>query len=207
VTGAGGGVGTALLTLLRHAGVRSYGVASQQKHDTLRALGAIPLDRQGPPLDVLVRRIEPHGVDFVFDTIGGAGIRPCLRALRPQGMLVACGFMGVPGKFAIASMAFQLLLGARLRGRRAAFYGITRQYRNNPGPLRHDLPKIFELIGRGEIAPVIARTFDLLAAREALALLATGKVQGKLVLTRQAPPPVFQPRAAAGLVAASVAAT
>ena len=129
VTGAGGGVGTALLELLRHAGVRSYGVASPEKHDTLRALGAIALDRHQGTVDSLIKQIEPRGVDVVFDAIGGDNIVPCLRALRHGGMLVAYGFMGVPGRLAIASMAFHLLIGARLRGKKAAFYGITRQYR------------------------------------------------------------------------------
>ncbi len=53
----------------------------------------------------------------------------------------------------------------------------------------------------------VARTFDLLAAREALALLATGMVKGKLVLTRRAPFPVGKPRPAPAFVPASVAAT
>ena len=188
VTGAGGGVGTALLELLRHAGVRTYGVANLQKHHTLRALGAIPLDRRAAPVDQLVRVLEPRGVDVAFDAIGGASIVPCLRALRPGGMLVAYGFMGVPGKLAIASMVFHLLVGARLRGKKASFYGITRQYRKDPSQLLSDLPKIFELIGSEQISPVIARTFDLLDAREALALLATGRVAGKLVLTRATAP-------------------
>jgi NADPH2:quinone reductase len=206
VTGAGGGVGTALLALLRHAGVNTYGVASARKHATLRTLGAIAIDRSDPPFDKQLLRLKASGVDYVFDTIGGTNIVPCLRSLRPGGLLVACGFMGVPGKLAVASMVFQLLIGARLRGRRAAFYGITRQYRKDPGPLLEDLPKIFKLIGQKDIAPVVARTFDLLEAREALALLATGSVQGKLVLTRSAMPaarapiPPIPPIAPAALV-------
>ena len=54
----------------------------------------------------------------------------------------------------------------------------------DPSQLREDLPKIFQLIGREEISPLIAATFDLLEARQALLLLATGRVEGKLVLTR-----------------------
>src|ERR1035438_422395 len=44
VTGAAGGVGTAALQLLRLAGVKTYGAASASKHDTLRSLGATPID-------------------------------------------------------------------------------------------------------------------------------------------------------------------
>ena len=45
-----------------------------------------------------------------------------------------------------------------------------------------DLPKIFGLLAEKKIDPMIARTFPLLEAREALALLASGAVSGKLVL-------------------------
>ena len=44
VTGAAGGVGTAALQLLRLAGAKTYGAASESKHDTLRSLGATPID-------------------------------------------------------------------------------------------------------------------------------------------------------------------
>jgi NADPH:quinone reductase-like Zn-dependent oxidoreductase len=41
---------------------------------------------------------------------------------------------------------------------------------------------IFALLADKKIAPVIARTFPLLEARSALELLATGTVEGKIVL-------------------------
>src|ERR1700722_8643222 len=49
VTGAGGGVGTALLQLLGLAGVKTYGAASAKKHRLVASLGATPGDyRLGP---------------------------------------------------------------------------------------------------------------------------------------------------------------
>jgi len=59
VTGAAGGVGTAVLQLLRLAGVRTYGAASRAKHDAIRALGATPIDYRQGRLDRLVRSFEP----------------------------------------------------------------------------------------------------------------------------------------------------
>src|SRR5271170_6676062 len=59
VTGAAGGVGTAALQLLRLAGVKSYGAASASKHETLRSLGAIPIDYRAGRIDRLVRALEP----------------------------------------------------------------------------------------------------------------------------------------------------
>jgi NADPH:quinone reductase-like Zn-dependent oxidoreductase len=183
VTGAAGGVGTALLQLLRLEGVKTYGAASTPKHATVQNLGATPLDYRAAPIDHLVRAVEPRGVDYVFDAIGGANIGLCIGATRRGGMVVGYGFMSVAGKLATAAMFFNLLVGARLRGRRGTFYGITLLYRKDPAPLREDLPKVFALVAEKKIDPLVAATFPLLEARRALRLLAKGAVEGKIVLT------------------------
>src|SRR5271170_2390398 len=62
VTAAAGGVGTAALQLLRLAGVKTYGAASASKHETLRSLGATPIDYRAGSLDRLTRAVESAGV-------------------------------------------------------------------------------------------------------------------------------------------------
>jgi NADPH:quinone reductase len=183
VTGAAGGVGTAALQLLRVAGVKSYGAASAGKHVILRSLGAIPIDYRGGRIDRLMRALEPEGVDYVFDAVGGANIGPCIGALRRGGMVVGFGFMGAPGIFSKVSMFLNLFVGARLRGRRGDFYGISALYKKDPKPLREDLPKIFALLAEKKIDPLVSHTFGLLEARKAIELIATGSVEGKIVLT------------------------
>jgi len=155
---------------------------SVSKHATVRALGAIPIDYRAGRLDQLVRALEPGGVDRVFDAIGGPLIGPCIGALRLRGQLVAYGFMAAQGPLAIAAMFANLLLGSRLRGRRGNFYGITTLYRKTRAPFREDLAKIFGLLADKKIDPLVTRTFPLLDARQALALLAAGSVAGKIVL-------------------------
>ena len=182
VTGAAGGVGTAVLQLLRLVGVKTYGAASSGKHATVRALGAVPIDYRAGRLDRLVRALEPNGVDLAFDGVGGPRIGSCIGALRRGGHLVAYGFMAASGPLAIVAMFANIFIGSRLRGRRGSFYGITALYRKDPTPLLEDLPKIFVLLADHKIAPVIAKTFPLLDARGALALLAAGTVEGKIVL-------------------------
>jgi NADPH:quinone reductase-like Zn-dependent oxidoreductase len=183
VTGAAGGVGTAALQLLRLAGVKTYGAAAARKHEIVRTLGATPIDYRIGPIDRLVRALEPAGVDCVFDAIGGTNIGPCIGALRRGGMLVGFGFMGAGGMLSQLAMFANIFLGARLRGRVGKFYGITMLYRKNPQPLREDLLKIFALLGAKKIDPLINHTFGLLEARQALELLASGSVKGKIVLT------------------------
>jgi len=183
VTGAAGGVGTAAVQVLRLAGVKTYGAASASKHAILRSLGATPIDYRAGPLDRLTRALEPKGVDYVFDAVGGTNISPCIGALLRGGMVVGFGFMGAPGMLSKLAMFSNLFIGARLRGRRGTFYGITALYRKDPQPLREDLPKIFSLLAEKKIDPLVNRTFPLLEARQALELLAAGSVEGKIVLT------------------------
>jgi NADPH2:quinone reductase len=183
VTGAAGGVGTAALQLLRLAGVKTYGAASAPKHDTLRSLGATPIDYRAGAIDVLTRALEPQGVDYVFDAVGGANIGPCIGALRRGGTLVGFGFMGSSTQLSQLVMFANIFVGARLRGRHGKFYGITLLYREDPKPLREDLLKIFSLLGEGRIDPLVNRTFPLLNTRKALEFLASGSVEGKIVLT------------------------
>jgi NADPH:quinone reductase len=183
VTGAAGGVGTATLQLLRLAGVKTYGAASAKKHETVRKLGATPIDYRAGRLDRLTRNLKPQGVDHVFDAVGGANIGLCIGAARRGGTVVGYGFMGVGGTLATLAMFVNLFVGARLRGRRGTFYGITLLYRKDPRPLREDLPKIFALVAEKKIDPLISITFPLLAAGKAIELLATGSVEGKIVLT------------------------
>ena len=183
VTGAAGGVGTAALQLLRLAGVKAYGAASEKKHAILRTLGAVPIDYRSGRLDRLARAMEPEGVDFVFDAVGGANIGLCIGALRRGGLVVGFGFMGAPGVLSKVAMFFNLFVGARMRGCRGDFYGISARYKKDPRPLREDLPKIFALLAEKKIDSLVTRTFALLEARQAIELVAGGSVEGKIVLT------------------------
>jgi NADPH:quinone reductase len=182
VTAAGGGVGTALLQLLRLAGVTAYGAASPSKHDLVRELGGIPLDYRTAPVDQLVRAFERGGVDIAFDALGGHSIAACLRAVRRGGTVIGYGFVAAESGAAKLKMFFDVFIGARLRGRRGAFYGISLLYRKDPAPFLEDLPKIFALVARGKIKPVIAEVMPLAEVKGALEMLASGHVAGKIVL-------------------------
>jgi NADPH2:quinone reductase len=183
VTGAAGGVGTAALQILRLAGVKTYGAASAKKHETVRKLGAIPIDYRAGRLDRLVRELEPGGVDCVFDAVGGANVGLCIRATRRGGTVVGYGFMGVKGTAATLRMFANLLVGARVRGRRGRFYGITMLYRKDPKPLREDLSKIFAQIAEKKLDPLVSVTLPLVEARAAMEMLVAGAAEGKIVLT------------------------
>jgi NADPH2:quinone reductase len=186
VTGASGGVGSAVLELLRLAGVNAIGAASPARHGLIRSLGATPIDGRGAPLPPQVRAIVPAGVDVAFDGLGGRFVGQCVSATRRGGSIVAYGFSGAqregkPDYIATARGALSLLCGARLRGRHAHFYGITKLYRDDPQPFREDLSILLALCGAGQLKPKIHLRLPLLAASEAGALLERGGIEGKIV--------------------------
>jgi NADPH2:quinone reductase len=187
VTGANGGVGQALIELLRIRGVEVLGAAGGRAHDLVRSLGATPIEGRTAPLDEGVRRVRPEGVDVAFDGLGARHFAAAVRATRKGGLAVAYGFTGAMknGKVALGGVLrtfWSLYVGARLAGRRAEFYGITAIYRKDPGPFREDLPKLFALLAEGKLRPRIAEKLPLLGARGANERLEAGGVDGKLVL-------------------------
>lgn len=187
VTGANGGVGTALIELLVLRGVRVIASASRNKHALLRSLGAEPVAAREGPIDAHVRAIVPEGVDLAYDAIGGKEIEECVRATKKGGHVVGYGFMGTmvngkPSNWLTARMFFTLYVGARLRGRKAHFYGITALYRKDPAPFREDLPKLVRLVAEGKLRPKIAERLPLLEARRGNELIERGGVEGKIVL-------------------------
>lgn len=74
VSGAAGGVGSAVIQLARHRGITVIGTASPRNHDYLRQLGAIPTTYE-PGLAARVRELAPEGVDAAVD-LAGAGLIP-----------------------------------------------------------------------------------------------------------------------------------
>jgi len=187
VTAAASGVGLALIDLLRDLGVRVLAAAAARHHALLREAGAEPIEGRSAPVDAGALALLPDGVDAAFDGVGGAQLRQCIRATRKGGIAVWYGFMGLDGSFAgVLRNALDLYVGARLRGRRGAFYGITALYRKDPRPFHEDLPKLFALLGERRIRPRIAARLPLLDAREANERLERGGVAGKLVLVDDA---------------------
>jgi NADPH:quinone reductase len=183
VTGAAGGVGQALVQLLGAHGARVVAAASPRSHALLAELGAVPIEGRAAPVDAATLRAVAGGVDAAFDGIGAAALRQCIRATRRGGVVVWYGFMGMDRSLgAVARSAFDLFVGAPLRGRRGRFYGITARYRKDPRPLREDLPVLFRLLGERAIVPRIAARLPLLDARAANERLERGGVDGKIVL-------------------------
>jgi NADPH:quinone reductase len=189
VTGANGGVGTALLELLRLRGVKAIGAASESKRALVESYGARFVASRSESLDSAVRKIMPGGVDVAFDAIGGPCTAECVRATTRGGRVVGYGWMGTfrhgrPSTELVLRTIWTLLAGSKIRGRHGTLYGITGLYRADPHPFRQDLSALFGMLKRGEIHPLIAARLPLLEARRGIAMLEAGGIEGKIVLAR-----------------------
>jgi NADPH2:quinone reductase len=182
VTGANGGVGSAMLELLGLTGAKVFGAAAARHHGLVRSYGATPVESRAAAIDAGVRALVPGGVDRALDNLGGRFLPQVIRATRRGGQVVGIGFSATGGRVAgfLATMATLYAMGPLL-GRRAGFFGITQLYRKYPAPFRQDLPKLFALAAEGRIVPRIAIRLPLLAARQAAELMERGGFEGKIV--------------------------
>lgn len=182
VTGANGGVGTAMLELLRPTGARVFGAAAARHHDLVRSFRAQPIESRAGRVDAGVHQLLSSGVDVALDNLGGPFIGQSLRATRRGGTVVGIGFSATGGSVGgfLQTLATLYLMGL-VTGRRATFFGITQLYKKDPRPFREDLGALFDLARHGAISPRIAARLPLLAARQAAEMMEKGGFEGKIV--------------------------
>jgi len=180
VQGAAGGVGTALLELGRVAGLEIFGTASASNHDSVRSLGATPIDYK---LEDVVQRMRalPHGgVDVVFDPIGGARqVLKSYRCLRKGGRLIWFG-MAATKKHGLRVIPYTLVMLGLLK-----LIPDRRRVTLPPDAgktIREALPDLLQLLANGQIHPVIAARVPLAEASRAHEILVRGGYSGKVVL-------------------------
>jgi NADPH:quinone reductase-like Zn-dependent oxidoreductase len=169
VIGAGGGVGTLTVQVAKAFGAHVTGVASTSKLELVRSIGADEV--------IDYTREELVGTwDVVVDTAGRRPLRVLRRLLTPTGALAIVGGDG-GGRW--TGGFFKQILRAPLLS------AVTRQ-RLRPVISKEtgeDLRALAELIERGEVTPVVDRTFQLVEAPDAIRYLEQGHPRGKVVVT------------------------
>ena len=195
VIGASGTVGTALLDLARHFGLKAIGTCSAANLPVVESFGVTAIDYRAGDFVATVRRLTAGrkggaGVDAAFDAIGGAHFKQSFACLAPGGLLVGYGSQTMAvGREGLAAAALGLarikLWGALsflFGGRRAVFYSITARRLAHPEDFKADMAKLFELLRDGIIHPVVIDRLPLAAAREVHARIDAGGLGGKIVL-------------------------
>jgi NADPH:quinone reductase-like Zn-dependent oxidoreductase len=169
VWGAGGGVGTAAVTIARALGARAIAVSSSEaKLERLRELGAdATLNYGTQDVAAEVRDLTSGGADVVIEHVGEATWQGSLQAARPGGRIVVCGATSGPNPPASLH---------RLWWKELTVYGSTMG-------TKEDFEGAYELVRTGRARPIVDRVFPLAEARAAHEHLERGAQLGKVVLS------------------------
>ncbi len=167
VTGASGGVGSALIELARYRGAIPVAVCSPSKAPAVLELGAAAtLDRDRDLRSQLRASIGRDTVDVVADVIGGPVWPQLIACLRRGGRYTVAGAIAGP----VVELDLRTLYLADL-----TFTGVA----VTPRGLFADLVRAIE---QGHVRPHVAATYRLDEVREAQTAFAAKQHVGKIVL-------------------------
>jgi NADPH:quinone reductase-like Zn-dependent oxidoreductase len=158
IHGGAGGVGVFAVQLVHWAGAQVIATASARNRDFLRELGANEI------IDYTTTRFEEvvHGVDLVFDMVGGDTLQHSWQVIKPGGVLVS--IVSPPPPAAVT------------KGHDVRFAWFVVE------PNRDELIQIGALLDAGQLRPIIDTVFPLAQARQAYEQAAKGHTRGKIVL-------------------------
>ena len=163
VTGASGGVGSAAVQLAKRRGAHVVAIASATKAGTLRAIGADEVvDRDAD----LVAAVGRDSIDAVIDLVAGPAWPGFLDVLRRGGRYATAGAIAGP----LVELDVRTLYLKDL-----TFFGCTFQD-------EAVFENLVAYIERGEIRPLVAKTFALRDIRQAQEEFLAKAFVGKLVL-------------------------
>ncbi len=171
INGAAGGIGTFAVQIAKVLGAEVTAVCSGGKAELVRSLGADHV------LDYAQADFTATGerYDFILDNVGNHSLSRLRATLARRGTLVPNngGFdnrwFACIGRVIVARLT-SMFVTQRLR----PFLSLSRT---------DDLTALEELLESGRIRPVIDRVYPLERAAEALAYVAQGHAQGKVVVT------------------------
>ena len=168
ITGASGGVGSALVQLAHIRGARVAALVGSRKEEQMRGLGAeIIVTRDVENLDrELSEALEGDSVDVVADVVGGGLFPVTLRLLRKEGRYVTAGAIAGP----IVSLDLRMIYLKQLE-----IIGSTLG-------TRQEFADLVKYIETGKLKPLLAGTYPLNNIHQAQSDFLEKKFFGKLVI-------------------------
>jgi NADPH:quinone reductase-like Zn-dependent oxidoreductase len=168
VTGASGGVGSAAVQLAKRRGADVTAVARRAKTDALRAIGADRvIDRDAD----IVTTLGERSVDVVVDNVSGPGFGGLLEVLKTGGRYVSSG--AIAGPMVTLDKRTFYLKDLTLNGCTAWDERV--------------FPDLISSIERGELRPLVAKTFPLERIADAQREFLEKEHLGKFVLIPPSP--------------------
>ncbi len=168
VAGASGGVGSAVVQLAKRRGARVTAIASKSKTEQVLTIGA---DRVLDRREDVVARLGENSIDVVIDNVAGPAFGNMLKVLRRGGKYSSSG--AIAGPMVTLDMRDFYLKDLTLVGCTAWDEPV--------------FPSLISYIERGELRPLLAKTFPLAEIACAQREFLEKKHVGNFVLI---PPPI-----------------
>lgn len=163
ITGASGGVGSALVQLAKVRGAKVIGVVDPGQEDRVLGYGADEVLHRG---DDFVEKLGEMSVDVVLDMVAGESWPQLLKLLKKGGKYGVCGAIGGPVvKFDVRDAYLKDL----------SLFGTTYQSTES-------FEELIKYIEDGKIKPVVAKEFELSDIVAAQKAFLSKKYIGKIVL-------------------------
>jgi NADPH2:quinone reductase len=178
VLGAAGGVGIAAIEIGKAIGAHVIACASSdEKLAVCRAHGAdATINYSSGDLREQIKPLTgERGPDVVYDAVGGPYTEPALRSIAWRGRLLVVGFAA--GEIPKIPLNLTLLKGCSIVG---VFWGDFA--RREPEGFARSVRRLADWYQAGQLKPHVSDTMPLERAPEALALMASRNVKGKIVL-------------------------
>ncbi len=178
VLGAGGGVGITAVELAKLMGARVIAAAStDEKLALCREYGADEvINYSEEDLREGIRRTTAGaGPDVIYDPVGGRYAEPAFRSIGWGGKYLVVGFAA--GEIPRLPFNLPLIKGASIVG---VICGIFRD--KEPEAYQQNLQELLEFYVRGQLRPHVSKRFTLERSADAIAWIAAGKAQGKIIV-------------------------
>ena len=189
ILGASGGVGLAALDIAKAKGARVIaGVSTEEKAKVCKEYGADdvvvygngPTDKDSAKLfsSELKSKSTKGGYDIIYDPIGDCYAEPAFRSIGWKGKYLVIGFAA--GQIPKLPINLTLLKGASIVG---VFWGAFtgREFEEN----KKNIADINSLLSNGDIKPLISKKIPMEDAIEAINLIGSRGVVGKVVLVNK----------------------
>jgi NADPH2:quinone reductase len=178
VHGAAGGVGLAAVQLGKALGARVIATAgTDAKLEVARQSGADVVINYAT--EDWVERVKAEtggqGADVIYDPVGGDVFDGSTRCIAFEGRLLSIGFAG--GRIPSVAVNRVLLKNISIVG---VHWGLYHQ--RDWGRVERWMAELFALYEKGQLRPVISRTYPLRDAATALAAIAARESYGKVEL-------------------------
>lgn len=168
VAGASGGVGSAVVQLAKRRGAVVTAIAGKEKLEEVKSIGADRVIARG---DDIALCLGEKSVDVVIDNVGGPSFGGMMKVLKRGGRYASSGAIG--GPMVTLDMRDFYLKDLTLIGCTAWDKPV--------------FPNLVSYIEKGEIRPLLAKTFPLARIADAQRKFTEKKHVGKFVLI---PPPL-----------------